>query len=48
MRTRYLLSYEPRGVERTGRHRLEVKVKGRKAEVRHRREYVVSGPSPGR
>ena len=40
---RYLLSYEPRGVERTGRHRLQVRVKGksRGLEVRHRLEYSV-------
>jgi Ca-activated chloride channel homolog len=42
MRTRYLLTYEPRGVERHGRHRLKVTVKGRKLDVRHRREYVVA------
>jgi hypothetical protein len=28
-------------VERAGRHRLKVTVKGRKLDVRHRREYVV-------
>ncbi len=43
MKTRYLLSYEPRGVTRTGRHQLKVTVKGRKVDVRHRREYVVPG-----
>jgi VWFA-related protein len=42
MRTRYLLTYEPSGVARAGRHRLEVRVKGG-GEVRHRREYVVAG-----
>lgn len=42
MRTRYLLTYEPRGVERSGRHRIKVAVKGRKLDVRHRREYVVA------
>jgi VWFA-related protein len=42
MSTRYLLTYEPRGVSRAGRHRLKVTVKGRKVEVRHRREYFVT------
>src|SRR5262249_2256673 len=41
MRTRYLLTYEPRGVSLAGRHRLSVAVKGRKLDVRHRKEYVV-------
>jgi VWFA-related protein len=44
MRARYLLSYEPRGVERPGRHRLQVKVKGRSLDVRHRLEYSVPAP----
>ena len=38
-RTRYLLSYVPAGVEPTGWHRLEVKVKGRDATVKARRGY---------
>ncbi len=42
MGTRYLLTYEPRGVSRGGRHRLKVTVKGRKVDVRHRREYLVA------
>jgi VWFA-related protein len=41
MKSRYLLSYEPRGVSRTGRHEISVRVKGRGAKVRHRREYRV-------
>lgn len=41
MRTRYLLTYEPTGVKRIGRHQLKVTVKGRRLDVRHRREYVV-------
>jgi VWFA-related protein len=41
MRTRYVLSYEPRGVAPAGRHRLRVKVKGRRADVRARSEYTV-------
>jgi VWFA-related protein len=48
MRERYLLSYEPEGVKREGRHRLDVKVKGhRGAAVRSRPGYFVaprSGP----
>jgi VWFA-related protein len=44
MRTRYLLAYEPTGVERTGEHRLEVRLKGAKGEVRSRRSYSI-GPS---
>jgi Ca-activated chloride channel homolog len=42
MSTRYLLTYEPRGVSRGGLHRLKVTVKGRKVDVRHRREYLVT------
>jgi hypothetical protein len=42
MSTRYLLTYEPRGVSPGGRHRLKVTVKGRKVDVRHRREYLVT------
>jgi VWFA-related protein len=44
---RYVLSYEPEGVAREGRHRLKVSVKRRGLEVRARREYVVpSSPEP--
>jgi Ca-activated chloride channel family protein len=43
-RTRYVLSYEPRGVPRTGRHRLKVSVKGRRVDVRTRTEYAVPSP----
>ena len=39
MKTRYLLKYEPQGVELAGRHRIKVRVKGRKVDVRHRLEY---------
>lgn len=38
-RTRYLLSYLPAGVEPTGWHRIDVKVKGRAATVKARRGY---------
>jgi len=41
LNTRYVLSYEPEGVKRQGRHRLEVKVKDRQAEVQARTEYWV-------
>jgi len=40
---RYLLSYEPLGVARPGRHRLVVSVRRKGVEVRARREYVVPG-----
>jgi hypothetical protein len=43
---RYLLSYEPTGVRRAGRHRLKVSVRRRGVEVRARQEYVVSA-APG-
>jgi VWFA-related protein len=42
MSTRYLLTYEPRGVSRGGRHRIKVTVTGRRVDVRHRREYLVT------
>jgi VWFA-related protein len=42
---RYLLSYEPEGLARAGRHRLKVSVKRRGVEVRARQEYVVPGPA---
>jgi VWFA-related protein len=48
MSTRYVLTYEPQGVGRGGRHQLKVTVKGRKVEVRHRREYVVAVAPPGK
>ena len=41
MNSRYVLSYEPTGVARKGRHRITVSVKTRSAEVRARPEYVV-------
>jgi VWFA-related protein len=44
---RYVLAYEPTGVARAGRHRIELKVRGRDVEVRARREYFVAGlPAP--
>jgi VWFA-related protein len=39
-RRRYLVSYTPRGVARTGWHQLEVRVKGRRATVKARPGYL--------
>lgn len=39
-RSRYLLSYTPRGVDAPGWHRLQVAVKGRRATVTARRGYT--------
>jgi VWFA-related protein len=39
-RERYVLSYSPEGVSRSGWHQLEVRVKGRKASVKARPGYV--------
>jgi hypothetical protein len=39
-RQRYLLSYSPRGVSKGGWHRLEVRVKGRKAAIKARPGYL--------
>jgi VWFA-related protein len=38
-RQRYLLSYSPRGVEKGGWHRLDVRVKGRKLSIKARQGY---------
>jgi len=38
---RYVLAYEPTGVARAGRHRIELKVRRSGVEVRARREYFV-------
>jgi VWFA-related protein len=43
---RYVLRYEPKGVARPGRHRLEVSVRRGGVDVRARQEYVI--PSLGR
>ena len=43
---RYVLSYEPVGVARHGRHRLKVSVRRRGVEVRARQEYVVPAARP--
>jgi VWFA-related protein len=42
-RERYLLSYTPRGVSKDGWHRLDVRVKGRRATVKARPGYL-GGP----
>jgi Ca-activated chloride channel family protein len=42
---RYLLSYTPTSVAREGWHKLEVKLKGVKANVHARRGYYASSPS---
>jgi VWFA-related protein len=39
-RQRYVVSYTPRGVSRDGWHRLEVRLKGRRATVRARPGYL--------
>lgn len=39
-RTRYLLTYTPRGVDGNGWHPIEVKLKGRRANVTARRGYL--------
>ena len=42
MRTRYLLAFEPTGVETAGEHRLEVRLRGANGDVRSRRTYYVA------
>jgi Ca-activated chloride channel family protein len=42
MRTRYLLTYTPEGVERLGRHRIQVSLRNRRGDVRARTEYSIS------
>jgi VWFA-related protein len=44
LRTRYVLAFEPTGVERLGKHSLEVRLKGARGEVRSRRSYYVPPP----
>lgn len=43
---RYVLAYEPTGVPRAGRHRIDLAVKRRGVDVRARREYFVAEPPP--
>jgi VWFA-related protein len=42
LRSRYLLVFEPTGVERAGEHRLDVRLKGTKGHVRSRTSYYVT------
>jgi VWFA-related protein len=42
-RHRYLVSYTPRGVSRDGWHRLEVRVKNRRATIKARPGYLAGG-----
>jgi len=42
-RRRYLISFTPRGVEKNGWHRLEVRLKGRRANVKARPGYLAGG-----
>jgi hypothetical protein len=42
-RQRYLVSYTPRGVSRDGWHRLEVRLKGKRATIKARPGYL-AGP----
>jgi hypothetical protein len=41
-RTRYVLRYRPTGVAREGWHEIEVAVKGKSYEIRHRRGYEIA------
>jgi VWFA-related protein len=43
MNERYVLRYEPQGVERPGWHRIQLRLRGRNGDVRARRGYWV-GP----
>jgi Ca-activated chloride channel family protein len=42
-RQRYLLSYSPRGVAKGGWHQIEVRVKGRRVQIKARRGYLAGG-----
>ena len=44
IRSRYLLAFEPTGVERAGEHQLDVRLKGAKGKVRSRSSYYVAPP----
>jgi VWFA-related protein len=43
---RYVLAYEPSGVKRPGRHRIELSVKRRGVEVQARKEYFIAELPP--
>jgi hypothetical protein len=42
MSKRYVLRYEPQNVQRSGSHRVDVQLRGRKADVHARRGYWVA------
>jgi hypothetical protein len=46
MNTRYVLRFEPTSRAAAGWHRLDLRLKGAKGEVRARRGYFRSGSSP--
>ena len=45
-RQRYLVSYSPQGVSQDGWHRLDVRVKGRRAAVKARAGYLAGAATP--
>ena len=45
-RQRYLLGYSPQGVSKDGWHRLEVRVKGRRASIKARPGYLAGWATP--
>ena len=45
-RQRYLVSYSPQGVSQDGWHRLDVRVKGRRAAVKARAGYLAGVAAP--
>lgn len=45
-RQRYVLTYEPTGVAAGGWHDLDVKLKGKSGQVRSRRGYFATSPTP--
>jgi Ca-activated chloride channel homolog len=45
-RQRYVLTYEPTGVAASGWHDLDVKLKGKSGQVRARRGYFATNPTP--
>lgn len=46
MNTRYVLRYEPPGPSRPGFHRIELRLRGQKGDVRARRGYWRAAPQP--
>jgi hypothetical protein len=43
MQARYVLAYYPRGVKREGWHALDVRLVGKKGDIKARRGYYVPG-----